>query len=86
MLKGKMVEMKRELEDGLLSFVHHVADLKNEFKDKAPFAALDRHRDDGPTPARTRRTRRTRPKDEDGMPDVVSAFAVLGEYRVRLKE
>ena len=87
MLKAKMVEMKRELEEGLSSFIHHVADLKNEFKEKAPFAALEAHKEGGTSPKDdTEAGGPEATKDEDGLPDVAGAFAVLGEYRVRLKE
>ena len=86
-LKAKMVEMKRELEEGLLSFTHHVADLKNEFKDKAPFAAVEGRRRDDAAAAEDKEARGGEGvKDEDGMPDVGAAFLVLSEYRVRLKE
>ena len=86
-LKAKMVEMKRELEEGLLSFIRHVADLKNEFKEKAPFAVLESHRDDsGGGGDEKEGGGGEGVKDEDSMPDVAAALLVLSEYRVRLKE
>ena len=87
MLKQKMVEMKRELEEGLLSFIHHIADLKYEFKEKAPFAALETRREDGTSTSDDAEGGGGEgAKDDDGLPDVAGAFSVLGEYRVRLKE
>ena len=101
MLQGKMVEMKRELEEAMLSFIHHVADLKSEFKEKAPFAAIEsQHSSSASASSPTATTGEpsavdiadggveggAATKDEDVLPDTTVAFKVLSEYRARLRE
>ena len=101
MLQGKMVEMKRELEEAMLSFIHHVADLKSEFKEKAPFAALDSQQPSSTSAASPAAVASdssaadsadgaaeggTAAKDEDVLPDTTVAFKVLADYRNRLRE
>lgn len=41
MLKGKMVDMRRELEDSLSLLSQHILDTRTDFKDNGPFLAPD---------------------------------------------
>jgi hypothetical protein len=45
MLKLKMVDMKKELEDNLISYNQHVIDTRTEFKEHAPFTCPEIEKD-----------------------------------------